>query len=97
MSLAMRTVIIFGDLVHDFRRDLQALLHFKNNASLTDFFARVALAFRRDFALLSHKERHGLPRFTTLVDLLENAENAEAAPAVRFALLCLYQIGRFIE
>ncbi|OCK90224.1 polyketide synthase [Cenococcum geophilum 1.58] len=92
----IRTIIVFGDLTYSFQRDLQQLLHIKDNANLADFFARVSFAFRREFALLSQREQEWLPRFTDLVDLLENVGRTEGAPAVQFALLCLYQIGRFI-
>lgn len=96
MSSSTRTIIVFGDLVFNFHKDLQHLLHIKNNANLVDFFSRTSLAFRQEFTSLSHVEQDLLPRFTNLVDLLDNTESAKAAPAVRFALLCLYQIGRFI-
>lgn len=92
----IRTIIVFGDLVYNFQRDLQQLLHVKGNANLEDFFTRTAFAFRREFASLPHHEQDWLPRFTNLVDLVENVDKAKGAPAVRFALLCLYQIGRFI-
>jgi hypothetical protein len=97
MSPPTRAIIVFGDLVYHFHQDLRELLHIKNNVNLADFFARTALAFRREFASLPHRDQHFLPKFTTLAELLENAERAKAAPAVRFALLCLYQIGRFIK
>lgn len=93
----IRTIIVFGDLTYSFQRDLQQLLHIKGNANLVDFFARVSFAFRQEFALLTQLEQKWLPRFTELVDLLENVDRVEGAPVVRFALLCVYQIGRFIR
>lgn len=93
----VRTIIVFGDLTYSFQRDLQQLLHVKGNANLADFFARVSFAFRQEFALLPQLEQEWLPRFTELTDLLENVDQMEGAPVVRFALLCVYQIGRFIR
>ncbi|KAF4628134.1 hypothetical protein G7Y89_g10013 [Cudoniella acicularis] len=92
----IRTIIVFGDLNYSFQRDLQQLLHVKDNADLTDFFTRVSFAFRHEFALLPQREQKWLPKFTNLVDLLDDVDKTEGAPAVRFALLCVYQIGRFI-
>ena len=92
----IRTIIVFGDLTYNFQRDLQQLLH-KGNTNLADFFARVSFAFRQEFALLPQLEQKWLPRFTELTDLLENVDRTEGAPVVWFALLCVYQIGRFIR
>lgn len=97
MPPPVRTLIIFGDILYNFQPDLQQLLQIKDNANLVDFFARTAFAFRREFASLPYQEQDWLPRFTNLIDLLENFSIVKAAPAVRFALLCLYQIGRFIQ
>lgn len=93
---AIRTIIVFGDLTYNFQKDLQQLVHIRCNANLVDFFARVAFVFRHEFASLPKLEQEWLPRFTEIADLLENVDHAEGAPAVRFALLCVYQIGRFI-
>jgi len=93
----IRNIVILGDLTYSFHRDLQQLLHIKDNANLADFFNRVSYGFRQEFALLSQREQDWLPRFTDLVDLVENADKTEGAPAVRFALLCAYQIGRFVR
>ena len=90
-------IFVFGDLTHNFDEDLQQLLHVKGNASLSDLFNRVACAFRHEFAKLARHEQDWLPRFTSLIDLSANFECLEGAPAMRFALLCLYQLGRFIQ
>lgn len=93
----VRTIIVFGDLTYSIQRDLQQLLHVRGNANLADFFARVSFAFRQEFASLAQQEQEWLPRFTELTDLLENVDQTQGAPIVRFALLCVYQIGRFIR
>ena len=93
----IRTIIVFGDLTYNYQRDFQQLIHLKGNANLTEFWTRVSLAFRHEFASLPQLEQKWLPRFTVLADLLENVNMTEGAPAVRFALFCSYQIGRFIR
>ena len=93
----IRTIIVFGDLTYNYQRDLQQLIHVKGNANLAEYLTRVSFAFRHEFASLPQLEQEWLPRFTELADLLENVSMTEGAPAVRFALLCVYQIGRFIR
>lgn len=89
-------IFLFGDLTLAFEQDLRQLLHVKDNASLLAFFDHVAGAFRHEFSLLPAREQEWLPRFTTLIDLLANLDGTEGAPATRFALFCLHQLGRFI-
>ena len=92
----IRTIIVFGDLAYSFQKDLQQLIHVKGNANLTNFFARVSLAFRHELASLPQLEQDWMPRFTEIADLVESNDQIEGAPALRFALLCVYQVGRFI-
>ena len=93
----MRTILVFGDLTYSFQRDLQQLIHVRGDANLSDFFIRVSFALRHEFASLPQIEQQWLPNFTELADLLENFDHTKGAPALRFALLCVYQIGRFIR
>ena len=90
-------VFLVGDLTLSFEQDLRQLLHVKDNASLQSFFELVAFAFRQEFASLPLAEQDWLPRFTTVIDLLANLDGTEGAAAVRFALLSVYQLGRFIR
>ena len=93
----IRTIIVFGDLTYDYQRDFQQLIHVKGNANLAEFLTRVSFAFRHEFASLPQLEQEWLPKFTELADLLDNVNMTEGAPAVRFALFSVYQIGRFIR
>ena len=97
VSPPMKTIVVFGDLTYSYLRELKQLIHIRGNASLSDFFTRVSFAFRHEFASLPLLEQNWLPRFTELADLLENVNQTEGAPALRFALLSVYQIGRFIR
>ncbi|TVY19769.1 Conidial pigment polyketide synthase alb1 [Lachnellula arida] len=96
-STPVRTIILFGDLTYGFQQDLKCLLHIKDNANLLDFFNRVSLELRRECTLLTQREQDWLPRFTNLIDLVHNMDTAEGVPVIRFAMLCVYQIGRFIR
>lgn len=90
-------VFLFGDLTVPFEEDLRQLLHIKSNGSLSSFFDQVGFAFREELGKLASVQQQLLPRFTTLVDLLFRLKDSEGAPALKFALLCLYQIGQFIR
>ncbi|KAL8727579.1 MAG: hypothetical protein Q9181_005663 [Wetmoreana brouardii] len=90
-------VLLFGDLTIAFEDSLCQLLHCKNNTSLQSFFGQVNLAFRHEFALLPSEEQEWFPRFTDLVDIIANFDGTVGAQALRFSLLCVYQLGRFIK
>lgn len=90
-------VFLFGDLTIPFEEDLRQLLHTKGNGSLSSFFDQVGFAFREEFGKLASRQQYLLPSFTTLIDLLFKLEESKGAPALKFALLCLYQIGQFIR
>jgi naphtho-gamma-pyrone polyketide synthase len=92
----LRTIFLFGDLTGPFEDDLRQLLHCKSNALLQSFFELVNLAYRQEFAALSVEEQEWLPRFTDLIDLVSNLDGATGARALRFSLLCVYQLGRLI-
>ncbi|KAK4959985.1 Type I Iterative PKS [Elasticomyces elasticus] len=90
-----RRLVVFGDLTIAFKDDLTRQLHLKN-ATLTDFFDHSAFALKEEIGFLPADEQQLFPRFTTLVDLVDNLDTTAGAPAVRFALLCVYQLGRWI-
>lgn len=89
-------VFLFGDLTLSFERDLTQLLHVKDCASVQSFFTLAAARLRNECASLPSAQQERLPRFTTLIDLVANLDGAVDAPAMRFALMVLYQLGRFI-
>ena len=90
-------VFLFGDLTVSFEEDLRLLLHVKDNATLCSFFEQVSFAFRAECAKLPSHQQAWFPHFTTIVDLLSKLGKKEGAPALRFALLCLCEIGQFIR
>ena len=90
-------VFLFGDLTATFEEDCRQLLHTKGNGTLTSYLDQVGFALREEFGRLASRQQELLPRFTTLVDLIPKLEGSGGAPALRFALLCLYQIGQWIR
>lgn len=90
-------ILLFGDLTIAFEEDLRQLLHCKNNGLMQSFFHQVSQAFRQEFALLPSQQQEWFPRFTDLVDLLANLDGMIGTLALRFGLLCVYQIGRLIK
>ena len=92
-----RQVFLFGDLTILFEEHLRQLLHFKGNSALSTFFDIVGFSLREECGKLASRQQEQLPRFTTLIDLLFKLKSSEGASALRFTLLCVYQIGQFIQ
>lgn len=90
-------LFLFGDLTTSFDEDLRQLLHVRGNGTLSAFLDQVGFTLREEFGNLPGGQQDLFPNFTTLVDLLSKVEEAQGAPALKFALLCLYQIGQFIR
>jgi Starter unit:ACP transacylase in aflatoxin biosynthesis len=90
-------IFLFGDLTVSFEEDLRQLLHVKDNAILHSFFEQASFAFRAECAKLPAHQQAWFPRFTTIIDLLSKLGETEGTPALRFALLCLCEIGQFLR
>ena len=90
-------VFLFGDLTISFEEDLRHLLHVKNNDLLRSFFEQVGFAFREEFGKLPASQQDWFPRFTTVIDLVSKLGETDGTPALKFALLCICQIGQFIR
>lgn len=93
----IHNILLFGDLTYDYRKELLQLLHVKNCASLLDFFARLPSALQDELALVSEREQQWLPKSTNLVEMVENMDTLTGSPVVKFTLLCVYQLGRFLK
>ena len=90
-------IFLFGDLTVAFEDDFRQLLHCKSDALLQSFFEQINLAFRHEIGLLPTKEQAWFPGFTNLIDLAANIDGTFGAQALRFGILCVYQLGRFIQ
>ncbi|KAI9779586.1 MAG: Type I Iterative PKS [Peltula sp. TS41687] len=90
-------LFLFGDLTVSFEEDLRQLLHVKESGALCSFFDQVSFALREDFGRLPASKQDWFPRFTTLIDLLSKLGETDGTPALKFALLCVCQIGKFIR
>jgi naphtho-gamma-pyrone polyketide synthase len=95
-TMGSYNLYIFGDLMLPFEEHLRRLLHIRDNETLLSFFAQIAFAFRHEFSKLPRSQQDWFPNFTTLVDLLSKLGQTDGTPALRFALLCVAQIGQFI-
>ncbi|EED21099.1 polyketide synthase, putative [Talaromyces stipitatus ATCC 10500] len=90
-------IYIFGDQTVSFEDTLRSLLNIKDNAALSDFFNKVGLRLRSYIGGLPLHERDFFPQFTTLVDLFARHDQFAGAPALKFTLLCVTQIGQWIR
>jgi Starter unit:ACP transacylase in aflatoxin biosynthesis len=84
-------ILLFGDLTSDFDSTLSQLAARKDNVLLESFFEQVAFVLRAEIGAVSFRERErlGLARFTTLVELLATLRNSSSPhPALEKALTC---------
>lgn len=96
MTMASQ-IFLFGDLTVSFEERLRHLLHLQGNALLRSFFDQAGFALRKECGDLPAEQQDLFPRFTTLVDLLPKLGETEGTPILRFALLCLCELGQFIR
>jgi hypothetical protein len=93
-------ILLFGDLTSDYDSILTQLAARKDNPLLESFFDQVAFLLRAEIGAVSYRERErlGLVRFTTLVELLATLRNSTSPhPAWEKALTCTHQFARLIR
>lgn len=90
-------VFLFGDITVSFEQDLRQLLHSKDDPLLPAFLERVAFGLREEIARLPAHQQAWFPAFTTLIDLQSSLRGKKGTPALKFALLCVTEIGLFIR
>lgn len=93
----MTRLFLFGDLTAPFEQVLRELLHRWDQPLLQSLFAKAAFSLRKEISQLPAHQQAWFPRFTTLIDILPNLNGKVAAPALKFALLCLCEVGLFIK
>jgi naphtho-gamma-pyrone polyketide synthase len=90
-------VFVFGDQTSAFEADLRTLLHIKDNESLRSFFEKANYALRVEIAKLPISQQELFPRFTCVLDRLQNYRASGGNPALGLSLLTLNHLGRFIK
>jgi len=90
-------ILLFGDSTANIDRHFQQLLNRKSNAELQSLFNHAGLAFRQEFSRLPRDQHDWFPRFTNMIDLVAGVEGTIGEPALRLALLCIYQVGLVLE
>ena len=89
-------LLIFGDLTASFVSDLRGLLHCQENATLQSFFEMVASCLRKEIGQHPSAIQDIFPNFTTIIDLVARFEKAEGAPVLKFFLMTVCQVAKFI-
>ncbi|RCI07396.1 hypothetical protein L249_1362 [Ophiocordyceps polyrhachis-furcata BCC 54312] len=93
----MAELLVFGDLTANFGDDLRCLLHIKESEALQPFFERVAFSLREEIGSQPTAVQDLFPRFTTLIDILAKADETEGSPMLRFCLMTVCQLAKFIH
>ena len=89
-------LFVFGDLSAIFEDDLRNLLHMKHHEMLQSFFDRVAYKLRSDLSKQPAHIQDLFPRFTSLIDIVARLGETEGTPVLRFFLLTVCQVAKFI-
>lgn len=90
-------LLLFGDLTASFEDDLRRLLHISHDEALISFFERVAFGLREELGRHSSAVQELFPRFTTLIDLVARLGERDGAPVLRFCLMTVCQVAKFIQ
>lgn len=91
-------IFIFGDQTNASDADLRQLLHVNDNSVLRSLFERVNYALRVEIARLPVVQQEWFPRYTTRLELLTARRRGFGDnPALGLALLCINQLGRFVN
>ncbi len=91
-------LLLFGDGALVSRAHIQAqVLESRGNPFLSLFYQRSSNALRHEIALLSPLDRSRIPAFNTIDELNDRATSSEAHAGLQNALLCISQLGHYIE
>lgn len=93
------TLYLFGDQTFDVEPHLHKLLDAKNsNVVLKDFLDKAYEALRMQIFRLPKQVREGLPRFTSIEDVLlwKEPEGSSHCVPLDMAVTSVYQLGSFI-
>ena len=88
---------LFGDQTYDIQLHLKQLLRYRHNPVLEDFLVKAYNVIRTEIYQLNHETRDGLPRFTSVDDLLLWKGGWKQCIPLDMAVTCMYQIGVFIR
>ena len=88
-------LIFFDETARERLSLLRKLLHDHDNALLKSFLQKSCALLRQEVALQSQQIKDKLPRFSTIVELVERSHDTEY-PLFDYALLCIYQIGNLL-
>lgn len=90
-------LLVFGDVTANFESELRELLHVRDNEAMQSLFDRVAYVLRDELGKQPSAVQDLFPRFTTLIDLVAKLGENEGAPVLRFCLMTVAQLAKFIH
>ncbi|THC96964.1 hypothetical protein EYZ11_003572 [Aspergillus tanneri] len=93
----MTDIYLFGDQTVRVEESLHALLHTRDNPTLTSFLNEAFLAIQHEISQLPAGERGSLPTTETLGLLLDMIKKGHRHAAFESALICLCEIAEYIR
>lgn len=90
-------VVLFGDQTVDPKQFLLKLLRRKGYPLLSSFFEQVQVALQDEVSFLPSRNRHNLPPFSNIAELVDRYyEAGEPEIGIESTLTCLAQLSHFI-
>jgi len=90
-------VLLFGDQTVDQYHLLRKTLARKDNALLTTFLERSAVALREEIRRLPKSRREEMPDFLTVSNMLENySEKGLKVPEMESVLVAISQLSHYL-
>ena len=90
-------LFIFGDQTYDTSSHLTALLRHRGNPILDDLLERIYNGIRIELHRLPTQVGNGLPRFTSIEDILLWSKSGKRYLPLDMALTCMYQLATFLK
>lgn len=87
---------LFGDQTFDIQPRLKELLRRRENPILDSFLERTYDVIRVELYRLPQDVKEGLPRFTSIEDLVLWSKSGKRYVPLDMALTCMSQLGTFI-
>jgi hypothetical protein len=88
---------IFGDQTFDIQLHLKELLRNRDNPVLEDFLVKAYDGIRAEIYKMPRLQRDGIPRFTSVDDLLLWDQSGKRCIPLDMAVSCMFQLGIFLR
>ena len=93
----MSHIYVFGDETFDYSKGLGDLVHQNNDPLVVHFFEQTYYALRAEIGRLPQRQQQVFVRFSNFAELAAQGLAGSLHPGLDLALVCAYQLARFIR